>query len=349
MLENKRTIPMARKSSEHLFARFSRYALLAAILLTGSTVFAESCLTAGEMDEASRTAVTTSAQRFFDLAAKGDTATLRQNAMASVASDFAGIEASVKDNQPVLAGATVGLRPPFLLKAEGMAKISRAEFYCGVFNNNGQTPGSAVFVLNDLPTGNYVIAIFDATSPKGGRTVSLVLQQQGSDWKLGGLYVKVAQSAGHDSDWFALRARDFKAKGQAHNAWFYFLEAQDLALPLAFMSTQTTDKLYDESQKLRPPDLPAEGKPSDIGSGAQTYRLTSLFPQAVGDELDLVVKYQSADVSNTAQAYQNNLAVAHVLLVKYPELREAFAAIVARAVDPTGRDYGSLVTMKEIK
>jgi hypothetical protein len=37
------------------------------------------------------------------------------------------------------------------------------------------------------------------------------------------------------------------------------------------------------------------------------------------------------------------------LLVKYPELRDAFDGIVARAVEPSGRDYGSLLPMKDIK
>jgi len=69
----------------------------------------------------------------------------------------------------------------------------------------------------------------------------------------------------------------------------------------------------------------------------------------VGKDLDLVVKYQSADVSNTAQIFQDNAAVMKGLVTKYPELRDAFAGIVARAVEPSGRDYGSLLTMKDIK
>ena len=44
---------------------------------------------------------------------------------------------------------------------------------------------------------------------------SLILQQAGTDWKLGGLYIKAAQVAGHDSDWFLARAREYKAKGPA--------------------------------------------------------------------------------------------------------------------------------------
>jgi hypothetical protein len=74
-----------------------------------------------------------------------------------------------------------------------------------------------------------------------------------------------------------------------------------------------------------------------------------LFRSAVGNDLVLVVKYQAADISNTNQAYQHNLAVIKALVAKCPELRDAFAAVEARAVDPTGRDFGALLAMKDIK
>ncbi len=44
-----------------------------------------------------------------------------------------------------------------------------------------------------------------------------------------------------------------------------------------------------------------------------------------------------------------NMAVTKALVSKYPEYREAFAGIVARAVESSGRDYGSLMPMKDIK
>ncbi|MGA8272902.1 MAG: hypothetical protein WB919_15175, partial [Candidatus Sulfotelmatobacter sp.] len=176
-----------------------------------------------------------------------------------------------------------------------------------------------------------------------------ILQQEASNWKLGGLYIKAAQTGGHDSDWFLTRARDFKTKGQAHNAWLYYLEARSLISPLPFMSTAATDKLYDESQKAQPADLPAGGKTIDLPAGAITYKLIDLFPEVVGSDLDLIVNYQIADASNTNQAYQSNVAVMKALVAKYPELRDAFAGVVARATDPNGRDYGTLLPMKDIK
>jgi hypothetical protein len=319
-------------------------AFVLSLLLAGSA-YGQTCLTANDMDEATRAALVNTAKRYFDMAARGDSASLRQNSIASVASDFAGIESAVKDNQANFSAAQATPRPPYLLKAEGTAPLPHAEFLCGVFGPQGQTKDSAVFQLSNLPPGNYGIVILDVSGTKAPYTLSFVLQQQGNDWKLGGFYGKPMQVAGHDGNWYLTRAREFKAKGQTHNAWLYFVEARELLAPVPFMSTIVTDKLYDESQSAKPSDVPS----TDLIVAGKTFKVTSLFPLAVGNELDLVVKYQSPDVSNTTQTFQDNMTVMKALIAKYPELREAFGGIVARAVEPSGRDYGSLMAMKDIK
>ncbi len=306
---------------------------------------AQTCLTISDMDEGTRSALVTTGKRFYDMAAHGDAASLRQNAITSLATNFSGIESAVKDNQANLAAAQPAPRPPFLLKADGTEPMARAEFLCGVFGAQGQTRDSAVFVIPNLPPGNYAIVTLDAASTQGAYTVSFVVQQQAGDWKLGGFYVRGTQVAGRDGSWFADRARVFKAKGQNHNAWFYYGEARELLVPVPFMATATTDKLYDEMQTVKPADLP----PVDLTANAKTYKITDLFPVPVGQDFDLVVKYQSVDVSDSGRTFQDNAAVMKALVAKYPELRDGFAGIVVRAVEPSGRDYGSMLPMKDIK
>ena len=306
---------------------------------------AQTCLTADDMDEPVRTALTNTAHRYFDMAARGDIAGLQQNAIPAVASDFDGIERAVKDNQAALSGAQATPRPPFLLEATGTAPLPRAEFLCGVFGPKGQTAHSSVFVIPNLSPGNYAVVIFDVAATTGPRTLSFVLEQQGTDWRLGGFYVKSSQVAGHDGNWFADRAAEFKAKGELHNAWFYYLEARDLLVPVPFMNTLATDRLYDQMQDLKPADLP----PSELTAGGKTFKPTALFPTVVGNDLDLELKYQSANVSNTQQTFQDNMALIKVLVAKYPEFRDGFTGVIARAVGPSGNDYGSLLAMKDIK
>jgi len=310
---------------------------------------AQNCESSSDLDDATRTAITSAAQRDFDLAAKGDTFTLRQNTISSLAANFTPIETTVKDHQSNLAGAQATVNSIFLLEADGTAPLPHAEFYCGVFGKNGQTPGSAIFDFNNLPPGKYGVALLEATSPKGKTDFSLILQQEGTDWKIGGLYVKDADISGHDADWFATQALDYKAKGQLHNAWLYYLQARSLAAPVPFVDTLALDKLYNEFQKDKPADFPENGKSADLSVGTVSYKLIALYPQAVGNDLDVIVRYQVANAGDSNQAYASNMEVMKALVGKYPELRSAFAAIVARAVDNSGHDYGTLLAMKEIR
>jgi hypothetical protein len=284
------------------------------------------------------------------MASKGDTASMRQNAIASLASDFTGIETAVKDHAKDLTDAKATVKNVFVLTVEGTAPLEHGEFYCGVFGKNGQTSNSAVFYLDNLQPGKYAVALLSAASAKGQTNFSLILEKAGNDWKLGDLYITPGAVGGHDVEWYVNQAREYKKNGQLHSAWFYFLEARELASPLSFrMATAATDRLYDESHTVAPTDIPAGGKTADLVAAGTTYKLTSLFPQSAGDDLYLVVKYQVPDASNTNQAYQSNMAVIGALVAKLPEIRGAFTGIVARAVDSNGHDYGTLMSMKDIK
>ncbi len=81
------------------------------------------------------------------------------------------------------------------------------------------------------------------------------------------------------ANWFADRARDFKAKAKNHDAWLYYLEARNCWYRCLLWSTQVTDKLYDESQSVKPADLPRANLGGDSG---KTFKLTALFPASRG-------------------------------------------------------------------
>jgi hypothetical protein len=322
---------------------------LAVLLLGGGAAYAQTCLAAPDMATPMRSSLELAAQRYFEMSAHGDIAGLRQNSIGLLAANFGGVEAAVKDNAGSFSGARAVPRPPFLLTAEGNDPLPRAEFLCGVFGPSGQTSQSAVFVFNNLPPGKYGVVILDVSGGKEGRTLTLILQQAGGDWKLAGYYARPTEAAGHNGAWYVEKARDYEKKSQNHNAWLYFREAIALSSPADFMSTLASDKLYDETQSVQPADMPANGNAVDLPGAGRSFHLTEIFPLAVGNDLDVVVKFSSADISNTQRTFQDNMAVIKALVTKYPELRDAFAGVVARAVAPSGQDYGSMLPMKEIK
>jgi hypothetical protein len=319
-------------------------ALLCTILLTVSSV-AEECKMGSDLDQATKSALESTAQRYFQMAASGDTNNLRSNSIPDVANNFSGIESVVAENKANF-GTGSSVRGTYELDAPGNGPITRAEFYCGIFNSADRVG----FFLNNLPAGRYGLVIMDANGGKVPMTVSMILQQMASQqWKLGGFYARPTSLAGHDAQWYLNQARQYKAKGQNHNAWFYYLAGWDLTAPVPFMSTTQLDKISDEMQTAKPADLPGQQQPLSLSSAGKSYSVTQLFAVPVQDGLGLVVKYQVPDVSNTSQAFADNMAVIKGLVAKYPEFRDAFSSVVARAVAPSGQDYGTLLAMKDVK
>ncbi len=317
---------------------------------------AETCFTASEMRGNTRQVVESAARFYFDLAAQGNLAALRQNSMPSVAGDFAAIEAVAQQHKATLAGVQPAVRASYLLETDGNLSEGRANFYCGAY----RTPDWAGFFLTNLEAGRYAIVIFDVPANRP-HTFSVVLQQEWAavvgntgtsnkpeSWRLAGLYIKPAETLGHNADWFLERARAYKGKDQNRNAWFYYLAARDLLSPLPFMGTPALDSLFDEQQQVQPAELPYS-KPVTLPAAGRTFKITQVFAVPGDEGLLLVLKYEAENIADTAKADAWNQALSRAFLTRYPEYKQGFAGIVARAVEPGGKDFGSLLLMKDVK
>ncbi|HSB75959.1 MAG TPA: hypothetical protein VLC12_09935, partial [Terriglobales bacterium] len=211
------------------------------------------------------------AKRYFQMAAAGDSASLQQNAIPALAGSFGGVEAAVNDHKADFAGVQSTVRSPYVLEATGTAPAERAEFFCGIYNS----PDRVGFSIPNLPPGTYAVVIQDVTSAKGAKySVTMILQDAGAGasngqnpdaalaagpWKLAGYYVRPETLNGHDGQWFWDKARQFKTQGQTLNAYYYYIEARQLLSPVDFMGTPQLDKIYDETQQVLPKDLPVNG------------------------------------------------------------------------------------------
>jgi hypothetical protein len=322
--------------------------LSAVIALLGLAVAqAETCSDVRDMDAATRSSMENTALQMFGSLSRGDAASMRQNAIPSLASNFGGVESAINANKPIMSAGQASVRATYLLEAGGTATLDRAEFLCGVYG----TPQFVSFSIPNLPPGRYGVVINDVKTTAAPYLVTFILQQDpGGAWKLAGFPPpKAATIQGKDAPWFLVKAREYKAKGQLRNAWFFYQQARSMVMPVDFISTVPVQKLEREAQQTQPTDLPITG-PVDLPAGnGKSYKLTEVFPVVVDNNLDLVVKYSLPDVSDTAKTFQDNVAVINAVVAKFPELRETFGGIVARAVTPSGQDYGTLLTMKDIK
>ncbi len=307
---------------------------------------AQTCDMGDDIDPAIRTSAQQAAQKFFQMATKGDSAGLQQNAIPSLASDFSGIQYMLTDNKADLTGATATTQGTYLLTNPATAPGGRAEFFCGIFNS----PDRVSFVIPNLSAGKYAIVVLDASGGKAPMKLTVVMQQDASGaWKLGGLYPRQSQIAGHDQEWFLAQARQYKAKGQNYDAWYYYLTAWDMTAPVDFMYTAAKDRLADEMQPVRPADLPSSDKPLTVSGNGKTFQVVQMFPVEYDNGIYLVFKYHVPQLGNNGQMFADNTDAMRAMVTKYPQLREAFAGLVARALDTTGHDYGTPMAMNNIK
>ena len=317
----------------------------ATVVLAGSfSAWAQTCQNKDEIPEPARKAIETAAQQAFDQSAGSNVQGLQASAIPSLQSNFNGISGAVADNKDAFVGAKPQLRSLYFLDT-GTNPGPDGTFYCGVFGANGMNPNTAEFDLAGIPVGKYAITIQDFVGNKGPYVLSIIFQDLGG-WKIAGYQIRPGSAAGHDGLWYLVQARDYKSKGQTHNAWFYYLNSYDLLQPATFMNTKMLSKITDETNSIQPKDIPVGGKPVAFAAGGKTYNITEMNFFRNDKNFDLTMKYSVPSTAdfNATQADARNLA--NAMIAQYPELKDGFNNLWVHAVDANGGDVVGLVKIK---
>jgi hypothetical protein len=323
---------------------FVAVALIGIVLL--ALAHAQECYSGPEIDAATNKTLEATVQQFLNLSAQGDLATLKTDALPDVAANFSGIEQAVLSHKTQFVQDAPSETRTFVLDAtNSKTNWRQADFYCGIYNS----PSRLGVSLPNLPPGRYALTITPLTG-KEPLMLTMVLKDMGQNsWKLGGYYVRQNALGGHDAQWFLSKAREYKASNRLLNAWFYYLTAWDLSAPVDFISTPMLDKINDEMQAARPTNLPSSKSPLELSAGGKTFKVIDFSALPVNSELYFRAQYDSPNAANSILASQDNAALMKSVLAKYPELREAFGGIVARATDSAGHDFTTLTPMKDLK
>lgn len=314
-------------------------------LAASQMLVGESCLQQSELAPADKTAMQQTAQRFSQAVIAGNAQVMQSEAIPSLAADFLSVTAAVQEVSPKVAGGHSTVDFLYLLDAsDAKAPLPQAQFFCGLFN----APIHVTFTIPNLPPGKYGFATSEVTGGKVPYKISYVLQNIGGAWKLAGFFPKPAEIGGHDGIYYWKQARTAKTQGQTHNAYFDYMTAADLLMPVPFVSSPNLEKLMTEQQATIPNDVPADN-PVALTLGEKSYQITQMFTVSTDKGLALVVKYTVPNITDSAATFQENTNVITGLLTKYPEYRSNFVSVVARATAPTGADYGTELAMKDIK
>ena len=246
----------------------------AMLVLAGSfSAWAHTCQSKDEIPDPARKAIETVVQQAFDQTAAGNVQGLQASAVPSLQSNFAGIAGAVNDNKDAFPAS---VNSDLYLLDTGANPGPDGTFYCGVFGANGMNPNTAEFLyLAGIAVGKYAITIQDFVGNKGPYALSIIFQDLGG-WKIAGYQIRPGSAAGHDGLWYLLQARDYKSKGQAHNAWFYYLNSYELLQPASYMNTKMLSKITDETNSIQPKDIPVGGKAVAFTAGGKTYNITEM-------------------------------------------------------------------------
>jgi len=325
----------------------TRIFLILTALAVVPAMGAQSCQTREEIAAADRGALETAAEQAFQQSSRGDIAALRASAVTSLQSNFGGIEAAVNDRKQAFAGSTAQVRSAFLLDT-GASPSSDGRYVCGAFSASGPTAGSAEFIIPGLQAGRYGIVIQDFNGSQGPFALTTIFQDA-AGWKLAGFYVRAETSGGHDGIWHLQRAREFKSKGQFHNAWCYYLAAWDLLAPVTFMDTRLLAKITQESLAIQPKDVPSPGNPVTFTANGKSYSLTEMTVFNTGSGYDLVLRYSAASTTDFNATQTEALSLGRAYAAQNPELKEEFTDLLVHAVDASGGDVVGMVGLKSGK
>lgn len=309
-----------------------RTALLGAcfsIALITESAGAASCLTQAQMAPPQRDALANQARSFIALVQSGDTASLRARLLPAIASDFDGIAASVTTLKPLVQDATITVDNLYLLDAsKDQPGAPRTQFFCG-------SP-IVVLTFNGIPPGNYALAILHATGVPKPQQISIILAQSpANQWQLAGFYSKPMIEADHDGIWYWTSARKYTKDHSNLAAWLYYSIADNLLSPVDFLASPNLDKLHQEWQQSRPPNLSPNGSMMVDASGA-AFNVINMATSTDFGGLDLVLHYtpdptQTAQLRTPVTARQQVTQLMTALLAQHPELRQAFHGIWVHA------------------
>ncbi len=215
---------------------------------------------------------------------------------------------------------------------------SEADFGCALSGSTDEVD----FAIPGLPSGVYAFVMVDADGARPW-LLPLLLEQQGSAWKMAGFYPHARSAAGHDGLWYWTTARADAKAGRKWIAWVLYGEADLLLRPANFVSTTHLDQLRSERHTNAPAELSdgisAEAPLVIKAKDGTEFHFTALSALGTSDGkgLDLVLHYKADPVSDSAAASARNTAAATALLDAHPELREGFSGVTVYA-DAAGQN-----------
>jgi hypothetical protein len=326
---------------------FARFLLVGALATFAFPAYAASCLIPSQLPQEQRDALVNQVHSFVSITQNGDLQSLRARTLPAIASDFGAISATVTTLMPQVRNATITIDALYSLDAsKEQPGEPRVQFFCG------NSP-LVVLTFNGIPPDNYALAILHATGVPNPQQISIILAATSTNqWQLAGLYSNPMIEADHDGLWYWTSARKYAQDHANLSAWLYYKIAEDLLIPVDFLSSPNTEKLRQEADQSRPPALSANTTMLLNVNGVR-FNVTRIGSTTQFGPLDLELHYvpdsnQTAQLGSPMTARKQIDDLMAALVTQHPELREAFHGIWALADQGQSSLFALEVPMDQI-
>ena len=278
-----------------------------------------------------------------------DAARVQSMSSPDIASNFDSTTFLIHQTSAAIANDTLRVTQLYRLDASGrkQGETAEADFGCPLSGSTDEVD----FAIPGLPPGVYAFAIVEATGDRPW-LLPVLLEQQGTAWKMAGFYPHASNAAGHNGLWYWTTARANAKAGKKWLAWVQYGLADQLLRPANFISSTHLDQLRSERRTNAPGELSdgigAEAPLVIKAKDGSEFHFTSIGSAATDDGkgVDLVLRYH-ADSGSDANA-AHNTAAASALLASHPELREGITGVRVFADVPGQTPFTTEQTLAEI-
>jgi hypothetical protein len=259
-----------------------------------------------------------------------DTDRVRSMSSQEIASNFDSTTFVVHQTAAAIANDTLRVTQLYRLDASSRkaGDSPAADFGCALSGSTDEVD----FSIPGLPPGVYAFVIVEAAGDRPW-LLPMLLQQQGTAWKMAGFYPHARTVGGHDGLWFWTTARADAKAGKKWLAWVLYGEADQLLRPANFITSTHLDQLRSERRTNAPSEL-SEGISAEAplvikAKDGSEFHFTSLGSRGTDDgkSLNLVLHYRVDSIGEPAAAGVRNNAAASAMLAAHPELREGFSGV----------------------
>ncbi len=312
-------------------------------LLAGFSMAAHavSCTVSAAMPASDRAALAQFVSSIGEDVARGDANTLKAAAAPGLANNFADIASTVGGLAPGLKGAAITVENLYTLHARDLKGAGDdAQFFC----SRPSSPLLVTVTLGQIPPGEYALAIVHATGVAAPQQFALILENTGAagapaQWQLAGFFVRPLTVAGHSGIWFWDQARALKSKNAPLSAYLYYQEAAQLARPADVYTSGNLDRLSQESDAVKPKDMPGDAPMLLHGQDGSTFSVTGMNIDTGLGAMDLRVDATVPTLGDPVASRKSALALMSALLGKYPGLRDSFHGLWVFEKAANGQTY----------